>query len=234
MDDPRDDRRPKGGDLSPAAPQAGHKQDPKSNRGPGPVGGHKGDSREGPGRPLGFSEHVIVGRIVETSSGMVNSSKVVNCRVAVRPWLKRVNLKSTTWYEVSIWETQAYAFEKLNFKVGDQVLFRLDNIRAEAWVDSRGNPHAAIKGAADKFFDLRPTQGVCQELAKELELEASAVKPSPAFDPPGPSAGVSPGPSGGPSSGPSSGYSPGPSRSPAEGETDGPDPAAPRWPPLKY
>jgi single-stranded DNA-binding protein len=104
----------------------------------------------------GFSEHVIIGRIEHIALAVVEGSKVVNCRVSVNSWLKKKSQKPVSWYEVSLWDSQANAFVRQDFKIGDQVLFRLDNIRADAWIDRDGQPRASIKGAADKFVDLRP------------------------------------------------------------------------------
>jgi single-stranded DNA-binding protein len=123
------------------------------------------------GRSFGFSEHVIIGRIVTLTSSEVDGNRVVNCRLAVSPWAKYKSPRPTTWYEVSLWDTQAYAFDRLRFKEGDQVLFRLDNIRVDAWIDHEGKPKAAIKGAVDKFVDLRPSQHDYRPLLQELEKE---------------------------------------------------------------
>ncbi|MDR2387838.1 MAG: hypothetical protein LBE80_09685 [Deltaproteobacteria bacterium] len=122
-----------------------------------------------PDKALGFSEHVIVGRVGHLWYEDYEEHQVINCRVAVSPWSKRKPQIDLIWYEVSLWETQAHAFKNLNFKVGDQVLFRLDNIRAEAWVDSEGNIKTTIKGAADKFMDLRPTYKDCRQALRTMD-----------------------------------------------------------------
>jgi hypothetical protein len=155
--------------------------------GPGPEKpdpkGHNGTYPGEPRQSFGFSEHVIVGRLTAVKGALVGGREVVNCRVAVSPWIRRDNLKATAWYEVSLWEAQARAFGKLNFKVGDQVLFRLDNVRAEAWLDHEGRPRAAIKGAADKFVDFRPSQGDFLATLREIESEAPGepLPPAPKF-----------------------------------------------------
>jgi single-stranded DNA-binding protein len=157
----------------------------------------------------GFTHHVIVGRIGHLWLSDLEKSQVINCRVAVCPWLKRETQTTVVWYEVSLWENQAHAFEKLNFKVGDLILFRLDNIRAHAWVDSDGAIKTTIKGAADKFMDLRPTAIDLRHALRAMNQN----EPKPA---------ETAGPQAGPASGPPSG-SPAPSE--AEPEPNPKDPS---------
>jgi hypothetical protein len=135
-------------------------------------------------RGYGFSEHVIVGRLAYIDRNEVAGHKVVNCKVAVYPW-RKVTERRPTWYEVSVWDNLGAAFARCGFGRGDQVLFRLDNVRVQAWTDKFGNPRASIKGAADKFLDLRPSEMVVRALAEELgrpdverEIKAGLAGPS--------------------------------------------------------
>ncbi|MDR3135061.1 MAG: hypothetical protein LBU69_03075 [Deltaproteobacteria bacterium] len=148
-------------DLAMPGSQAGHPEAQSHLKG-------DGQPREAR-RPIGFSEHVIVGQASQIVSSIEEGHPVVNCHVVVNPWLRRKNLTAMTAYEVTLRRRQASAFKSLNFRDGDKVLFRLDNISVEAWLDSDGQPKAAIKGDCDKFIDLRPNWGVFQAILKDLE-----------------------------------------------------------------
>jgi hypothetical protein len=135
-------------------------------------------------RTFGFSEHVIVGRIVYAKMGTISGHKVINCRVSVTPWRRFNRNRQPTFYEISLWDHQCMAFSRLGFNVGDLVLFRLDNVRAAAWIDKNGGLRASIKGAVDKFLDLRPNMHLYQrvqpdqqDLETPEELESSVQGP---------------------------------------------------------
>jgi hypothetical protein len=97
----------------------------------------------------------VVGQIQSLDEGSVAGHQVTNCRVVVNPFQQN-RPSRTTWYELSIWDSLAHAFGRQGFRVGDMALFRLDNIRVEAWLDREGQPRATIKAGVDKFLDLRP------------------------------------------------------------------------------
>jgi hypothetical protein len=91
----------------------------------------------------------------------VAGHQVINCRVVVSPFHQNKPSR-TTWYELSIWDSLAHAFGRQGFKAGAMALFRLENMRVEAWMDRDGQPKATIKAGVDKFLDLRPAEGPAQ------------------------------------------------------------------------
>lgn len=149
-----------------------HRKPPQNPRGQPPTPTHwerASAEAEGDGtKAFGFSEHVIVGQIGHLYSTLVDGSTVVNCRVSVNPPQRKRNAEATL-YEVSVWDAQARAFDKLGMQPGDRILFRLENVRVDAWLDGGGHPQASIKGAADKFVDLRPQTFAHRKAPRERE-----------------------------------------------------------------
>jgi hypothetical protein len=105
----------------------------------------------------GHDEHVVVGQIRSVSPGWeVPGHYIARFVVGCRFWDRKTGKRRLTSYQCCVYDSQAKLFEELEFKKGDTVLVRLEDLRLEAYLDAEGQPRASMRAFVGKFLDLRP------------------------------------------------------------------------------